>query len=140
MSDHPEWIKTGTKVLCYTNGRTSNLKVTEIARVATKSFTLVDERQGRFRISAEPRRYEGGSYGWSRCVIPLDSDKARSLLHESQMAAQRASARVACDEPARFQDQLAARLLYRRQDDLGEGFRRQGFVAPVVDTEPDAGV
>lgn len=102
--DKPDWIATGTKVLCYTRGRAiGTLKITEIGKVAKQSFILADEREGRFRITREPSRHEGGTWGWTRCVIPLDSDTARRLLREKNLSGQRQQARNACDKYARNQ-------------------------------------
>lgn len=96
MSEKPDWIETGTKVLCYTVGRVDSLRVTEIAKVASKSFVLTATEEGRFRIAKNPSRHEGGTWGWSRCVIPLDSDEARKKIRMSKMKSLRTAANYAC--------------------------------------------
>src|SRR5439155_16806974 len=63
---------------------------------------------------------------------------AARLLGEDDAADEYAG--VADDKAPRLEDELAAALLDRRDDDLGEGAGRQGLLLAVVDAEAAAHV
>lgn len=96
MSELPAWIRPGTEVLCYTRSQHRNLRRTRIAKVAKKSFTVERPEEPRFRIATQDA-YQGGDWGWTRCVIPLDSDKASELIEEARRARLVRLARTAAD-------------------------------------------
>lgn len=81
-NDLPGWIVPGAEVVLYNvggAGTSPNVRRTRIARVATASFTVEADREPRFPID-KPRARQGGTWGWTRHVVPLDSPEARRQL------------------------------------------------------------
>lgn len=82
MADTPEWLVPGAAVLAYSTGgqsqRTNSAKTT-VKKVAAKSFTVEREKEPRFDLGTQSAR-EGGTWGWTRRVVPADSDTAREVL------------------------------------------------------------
>lgn len=80
-----DWIKPGAKVVVFTaySRGDENPRVTTIAKVAKKSFTV--ETDGlRYSIDQQLTAIQGGSWGWRRKAVPFDSDEARSLLERAR--------------------------------------------------------
>lgn len=92
----PDWLTPGAKVIVHrTSTGTSRIKVTTIAKIATKSFTVADS-PARYRLSTLDR-HETGTWGaWER-IIPLDSDEGRELLDRERRRRLVVQARNACD-------------------------------------------
>lgn len=92
----PSWLTPGAKVIVHrTSIGTSRIKVTTIAKIATKSFTVAGS-PARYRINTLDR-HETGTWGaWER-IIPLDSDEGRKLLDEERRRRLIVLARNACD-------------------------------------------
>jgi hypothetical protein len=97
VTESTDWIKPGEKVVTYTYGgvsRSENPSVTLIAKVAAKSFTLENDSL-RYSIDRQESPRQGGTWGWTRKVVPFDSDKAREVLerekHERRMSRARAT-------------------------------------------------
>ncbi len=93
----PDWIAVGSQVLCFNTGTNTlnTLTVASIEKVTATTFTVSDG-QGRFKIAENPQRSEGGSWGWSRRVIPVASDQAQDLIQRRREQQTRDVARAAC--------------------------------------------
>lgn len=101
MTESLDWITPGTKVVAYTEGsisRDESPTVTTIAKVAKKSFTVAEGREPRFSIDRQESARQGGSWGWTRKVIPFDSDEARRMLKREHDRRRIYEARVAVEK------------------------------------------
>lgn len=81
MSD-TDWIVAGAEVFVYSVGGMSGLtnsRRTRIKKVATKSFSVEADNEPRFSVDRQEAR-EGGEWGWTRRVVPIDSATAREVL------------------------------------------------------------
>lgn len=84
-----DWVQVGAEVLLYTSGNpgtSRNVVKTTIAKVTATTFTVADDTEPRFSLKS--REYgglgygvrQGGTWGWRRIVVPLDSVEARGEL------------------------------------------------------------
>lgn len=99
MEDVSDWIKPGAAVVLYNTGgagTSRNVTTSAIAKVAAKSFTVESEAT-RFPIDRLAVS-QGGSWGWTRHVVPADSDKALEVLAEDARQRAEARARTAVDQ------------------------------------------
>ncbi len=111
IPDRPAWLISGEDVLCYNVGGTTtntNSRATRIARVASQSFTVAAEQEPRFRIG---NRYcevrQGGTWGWTRRVVPLDSVEAGEVLTAEDAQRRENRARAAVDDWVRKRNREA---------------------------------
>lgn len=98
----PDWISPGTPVVLYNTGgasRNRNVVETTIKKVAGKSFT-VDAEDTRFPID-RLHVSQGGTWGWTREVVPADSVTARHVLAEHRHLLAKNRARRAVDDWSR---------------------------------------
>lgn len=78
----PDWLVAGAKVVVFNDALPSysrNVRVSTIAKVATKSFTVDGERV-RFSIAKQQHHSGNAFLSQTRCVVPFDSDTARAEL------------------------------------------------------------
>lgn len=98
MSD-TDWIVAGAEVLVYSvggrSGKTSPRR-TRIKKVATKSFSVEADSEPRFNLAHQEAR-EGGEWGWTRRVVPIDSASAREVLAQEHSSRVLNRARNAVD-------------------------------------------
>lgn len=97
----PDWVVPGAEVLTYRKyckPDLTNHKVTTIDRVLKRDVVLANGE--RYNADILERR-EGGSFGDTRAVIPLDSDQARKVIADYREYLVGYRARLACDEFAR---------------------------------------
>lgn len=97
-TNHPDWITSGTKVVCYNigrSGRSENTTVTTILRVNKASFTVDDQHKTRFNLDTQ-KVNQGGTWGWTRKCVPYDSPEwqaareraqRRNAIHQADVAA-----------------------------------------------------
>lgn len=100
IPDVPDWIKPGTKVVLYSTGGAStprNVRHSTIKRVTKTTFTVDNDREPRFRID---RCWvsQGGAWGSTRKVVPLDSETARVEIAGARRRNKVARADVAYNE------------------------------------------
>lgn len=82
LPDVPDWLVPGAEVVLYSTGGAGvprDVRRDTIAKVTKHSFTVTGEHEPRFRIdrcSAD----QGGTWGWTRHVVPAGSDVARAEL------------------------------------------------------------
>ncbi|MGH7743281.1 MAG: hypothetical protein ACREQ5_00465 [Candidatus Dormibacteria bacterium] len=102
--DHPDWVKPGAEVVLYTSGNPGaprNVVKTTIAKVTATTFTVAAEDEPRFRFQS--RRFtgpgldvkQGGTWGWRRIVVPLDSEAARHEMARATRVHRESEARTA---------------------------------------------
>lgn len=99
MTESKDWIRPGTKVVVYTYGgvsRSESPSVTVIVKVATKSFTVEGDSL-RYSINRQESPRQGGTWGWTRKVTPLESDEARGVLERARHERLMSRARAAVD-------------------------------------------
>lgn len=78
----PTWLVPGAKVVVFNDtlpGYSRSVRVSTVNKVATKSFT-VDGEQVRFSIGQQKHRTGSSWTSSARCVVPFDSDAARTEL------------------------------------------------------------
>lgn len=77
-----DWIVAGAKVLVFTDampGYPRSVTRSTIEKVAKRSFTVEGEHV-RFSIDRQEHRPRNSWTASARCVVPLDSDKARAEI------------------------------------------------------------
>lgn len=102
MTDTPDWIKPGTKVLIYNpqsrDAASRHLTVALVAKVATQSFTVDNAREPRFKLKNQEARVGEGWGAFVRRVVPIDSEEAKREIEDLRLHRQRYKARAAVDE------------------------------------------
>lgn len=105
-ADHPDWVKPGAEVVLYTSGNPGaprNVVKTTIAKVTPTTFTVAAQDEPRFRFQS--RRFtgpgfdvrQGGTWGWRRIVVPLDSEAARNEMARATRVHRESEARTAVE-------------------------------------------
>lgn len=95
-----DWIVPGAAVVLYSSGgpsRNYNPTHSRIKKVATKSFSVEDDREPRFDLRSQTAR-QGGSWGWTRHCVPADSPEAAKVLAAVDRGRKANRARGAVDE------------------------------------------
>lgn len=95
----PDWLVPGTPVVLYTIGGVGgrSVKRSTIAKVGKKTFTVADADEPRFRIATRDV-HGGGTWGWTRTVVPLNSDTGRKELAGARRRNQISRATTAVSE------------------------------------------
>ncbi len=96
--EHPDWIAEGTEVLTFNTGNSllTSLRKSVITKVTKTQFAIHGDEK-RFKIANEPGRHDGGTWGWTKRVIPLSSDEAHGYLEQRRAQHFRNKAQAACD-------------------------------------------
>jgi hypothetical protein len=108
----PNWLVPGAEVMVYDDKHHAPYAVrTTVKKVATKSFSVTDDRQPRFPIKTLAA-WMGGAWGWHRRVAPIDSDEARAALLRVDHARLMSAATLAVDtwERARTRENRLAAI------------------------------
>lgn len=100
MIESTNWTPTaGDEVVVYTTGPTgtpARTRASLITKVNAKTFRVEGEDL-LFDVDTKESAPQGGRWGWTRNVIPRDTDTARQLLHDRQVQRSRFAAEVAFD-------------------------------------------
>lgn len=118
----PEWLVPGAKVVLYSTGGAStprNVVITTITKVATKSFTVENSTEPRFRIDTLSCR-QGGTWGWTRHVVPADSDEGRAEIAAEQRRRKVLKAEWLCEAWIRLPDEEGRLAAIAALQALGE--------------------
>lgn len=95
-----DWIVPGAKVVCYYEtfgSKPRHVKVTTIARVAKKSFTVEEPGEPRFSLDDQSARVGGTWDSRTRYCVPYDSEEAqREFAYVRDLRAM-GQARAACE-------------------------------------------
>lgn len=95
-----DWIVPGAKVLVFSDtppGYSRGIRTATIEKVAKKSFTVEGEHV-RFSIDRQEYRPTNSWTASARCVVPLDSDEAKSEMAAAESRSRVIAARSAVKE------------------------------------------